>query len=425
MFSLKSILTSALAVFILLVSCRAVPKAAEAEKPLKFTEFLIAGNYGYPYGIQPIDIDGDGDIDITSSETDYGEIYWYENDGKGNFKRHFIQKNDSGCPERHDVGDIDGDGDIDLMVAMNLEGDFVWFENPGTKDKLWRRHLAARYGDSSYNPNLDKIREENDGLVGRTAYDVELVDLDKDGDMDAAVSTWMGNFFAWLENTGNPRAAALGQGWKAHMIEENCGETRTIRSVDFDKDGDMDLLGSSRTGNFVAWYENSGDTGCKVFTKHIIDDESFAPVHGEPVDMDKDGDMDVVMAVNGHTPQGEPDHKILWYENDGEPKKPNWKKHIIQQPFKDAHAAIASDMDGDGDIDVVATSHRGPGKVVLFENPGDPKGTWNMQILKNNWRSTNQPIIADFNGDGRGDIAAVADRGSSELRWWRNDNEAF
>ena len=32
--------------------------------------------------------------------------------------------------------------------------------------------------------------------------------------------------------------------------------------------------------------------------------------------------------------------------------------------------------------------------------------------------------IADFNGDGRPDIAACAEHGSYELRWWRNDGRA-
>ena len=389
------------------------------DQELQFTEFLIAGNYGYAYGIQPADIDKDGDMDITSSETDNGEIYLYQNDGKGNFKRHFIQVNETGCPERHALGDIDGDGDIDLMVAMNLDGDFMWFENQNDPNKLWQKHLAARYGASSYDPELDKKIHQGDGLVGRTAYDVTLADFDGDGDLDAAVSTWVGGFFAWLDNTGNPRSNYIGRGFKARMIEEDCGETRTIRAADFDGDGDMDLLGTSRTGYFVAWYENPGNPAKKPFIKHILNDKLASPVHGEPIDIDKDGDLDVVMAHSGS------DAKIVWYENTGNPKVNGWPMHVIWPSFADAHAAIAADIDDDGDLDVVATSHRGPGKVAVFFNPGDPNSSkWKMQIVKNNWRSTNQPILADFNNDGRLDIAATADRGSNELRWWRNDGSA-
>jgi len=43
-----------------------------------------------------------------------------------------------------------------------------------------------------------------------------------------------------------------------------------------------------------------------------------------------------------------------------------------------------------------------------------------MQILKDNWPKANQVIVADLDGDGRLDIVASAERGSNELRWWRN-----
>src|SRR5262249_43814765 len=49
------------------------------------------------------------------------------------------------------------------------------------------------------------------------------------------------------------------------------------------------------------------------------------------------------------------------------------------------------------------------------------KGKWTYHPLKDNWRSANQAILADLNGDGRLDIAACAEHGSYELRWWRNE----
>ena len=74
-----------------------------------------------------------------------------------------------------------------------------------------------------------------------------------------------------------------------------------------------------------------------------------------------------------------------------------------------------------GDSDVAATSRRNPGRVVWFENPGNAAEKWTQHLLKNNWRSANQVIIADLNGDGKLDIAACAEHGSYELRWWRNE----
>ena len=44
-----------------------------------------------------------------------------------------------------------------------------------------------------------------------------------------------------------------------------------------------------------------------------------------------------------------------------------------------------------------------------------------MQMLKDHWPKANQVIVADMTGNGLLDIIAGAERGSNEVRWWRND----
>ena len=378
---------------------------------IRFSEHLIADKYAYAYGIAAADFDRDGDLDLTSADyTPHNRLYLFENDSHGKFKKHLIQKDDPERLERHLVGDIDGDGDLDVAIVKNLRGHLLWFENSGkpTDGKLWRRHVITT------------------DLPG--AYDVALGDFDRDGDLDVAASSWvLGNQFAWFENDGTP---ADGK-WTKHMIENDVAETRTMRAADFDGDGDIDLLGTGRKVNQVIWYENRRSTENRVsWKKHLIDNKSICPAHGNPADMDGDGDLDVVMALGFYyRPDSEDssasrrreDNQIVWYENDGTPASDPWKKHVIGPRFDDAFEAVAGDLDGDGDIDVAATSWRNPGRVAWFENHGNPTGKWTRHMLKDNWRSANQVIIADLNGDGRPDIAACAEHGSYELRWWRNE----
>ncbi|MCP4640412.1 MAG: VCBS repeat-containing protein, partial [bacterium] len=322
------------------------------------------------------------------------------------------QKNDPERLERHMLGDINRDGRLDIVIVKNKRGHLLWFKNSGTPrdGKLWPRHVITT------------------DLPG--AYDVALADIDADGDLDVAASSWiLGNQFAWFENDGTPADGT----WTKHMIEADADETRAIRSADFDQDGDVDLFGviavlPKKAANgkkqfvpgFVVWYEQFRDNGAVAFRRHDVA-SPIRPCHGEPADMDGDGDLDILMAVGMSAPVDRTDtHRVEWYENTGK-RDALWPIHKVAEGFTDAFEAVAHDLDGDGDMDVVATAWRTPGRVAWFENGGDAKKPWTMHTLKTDWRSANQVIVADFDGDKRPDIAAIAEHGSYELRWWRNE----
>jgi hypothetical protein len=377
---------------------------------LRFTETRLLYKYTYSYAVVASDLDGDGDIDLTSADAEpNSQLYLLLNDGQGNFQHSFIQKytGDDNQPvrlERHAHGDVNGDGKPDVVIVDNLKWDIRWFENPGKEaiTQPWKLHRVA-------------ATKEVPG-----SYDVSLSDLDGDGDLDVAASSWrFGNRFEWFENVGTP---GNGGTWKRYDIDVDVGETRTIEAADFNRDGRPDLLGTSRTGNLVVWYENSGTPKKGGWKKHVIDDKTGGPAHGHAVDLDRDGDLDVIMAFGIAFGNEPPSHQIAWYENVGKPGLGvEWKKHVVAETFPSAFEVVAGDLDGDEDIDLVATGWTASGRIAWLENTGDPTTGWKVHPLKQNWTNAVTVVIADFNGDGRPDIAAAAERTDNEIRWWRNE----
>lgn len=392
------------------------PPLAVMAGPLQFTEQRLLGNYTYSYACATADLDGDGDLDLTSSDAEpNSNLYLLLNDGGGHFQHSFIQKyaQQADQPirlERHAIGDINRDGRPDVVAVDNLKWDIRWFENPGAEaiSMPWPLHRVC-------------AEKEVPG-----SYDVALADLDEDGDLDVAASSWrFGNRFDWFENVGSP---GNGGDWVRHEIEGMIGETRTVALVDFNRDGKPDLLGTSRTGNQVVWYANSGRPATEPWKKTAIDAVTVAPAHGHPVDLDGDGDFDVLMAFGIVAPGGDesPDsHQIAWYENVGRPGLGSeWTKHQIATSFAQGFEAVAGDLDGDGDLDVVATGWGPQGRLAWFENTGDSRSGWKQHVIKPVWPNAVTVIVADFDQDGRLDIAASAERGANELRWWKNDGPA-
>ncbi|MEJ2196739.1 MAG: FG-GAP-like repeat-containing protein, partial [Ignavibacteriaceae bacterium] len=91
---------------------------------------------------------------------------------------------------------------------------------------------------------------------------------------------------------------------------------------------------------------NSYIYGQLQFTTHIITADAFGPTEVYATDLDGDGDVDVLSAAFGG-------NRIAWYENDGEE---TFTPHVITNDVQWAADVYATDVDGDGDTDVLSGS---------------------------------------------------------------------
>ena len=85
----------------------------------------------------------------------------------------------------------------------------------------------------------------------------------------------------------------LSQSFTAASITTSVDDAWSVYAVDMDGDGDMDVLSASREDDKIAWYENNGS---ESFTAHTITSSADGAWSVYAVDLDGDGDMDVLSA---------------------------------------------------------------------------------------------------------------------------------
>lgn len=74
------------------------------------------------------------------------------------------------------------------------------------------------------------------------------MDLDADGDPDAATCGYGDKLAYWFENDGHGK-------FQSHLVARDQA-AYDIRATDLDRDGDLDLLIAGQLSKNVVWYEN-------------------------------------------------------------------------------------------------------------------------------------------------------------------------
>jgi len=195
-------------------------------------------------------------------------------------------------------------------------------------------------------------------------------DMDRDGDVDILITDRRrdNRGCRWLENPGVGPAQA--QPWASHTIGGAGREVMFATIADLDGDGLRDVLVAAKPAD-VLCLRRLDKTGRRWGESTIAFPEDMGTAKGIAVgDVDLDGLSDIVVSCEGATP---PKSGVRWLSYRQSAFEPNWQGHEISGPVGIKFDRIELlDLDADGDLDVLTCEERHEGRglgVVWYENP--------------------------------------------------------
>ncbi len=224
------------------------------------------------------------------------------------------------------------------------------------------------------------------------------------------VTFWDDNFDETAGINWYDTAGEITLGVPEFIVDPSFDGAVCVDAADVDNDGYMDILSCAMSANDIHWYENVDGSGSN-WTEHVIDGSVSSPICVYTADVDDDGDLDVLNAAYYSG--------IFWYENVNGAGT-SWTKHTIDSNFHNgAWSVCAVDIDGDNDLDAIGTAIS-LNTVAWFENVNGAGTNWTTHNIDTAFTGTRSCYAEDINGDGDMDVIAAATT-AGDIAWWENN----
>jgi uncharacterized repeat protein (TIGR01451 family) len=395
-------------------------------------EFLAASSFAVgssPHGVVAADMNGDGRVDIVSANYGAANVSLLLGDGTGAFAGAGLYPVGPN-PFTLAAGDLNGDGRMDIAVP-NFGSNTVSILNGAASGFVSGGTLA----------------------VGKSPRAVIISDFNQDGRLDIATANYAKNTISVLAGDGAggfSSGAEFGVGsgpfslvaadmngdlvldiaaadrdghtvsvltgsangeFRAPRVISSGQGPRGIGSADFDSDGNLDLVIVNYGGNNISILHGLGAGQFAVPASHTVGSSPYGPVIG---DLTGDGLLDIAV-VNGAN------NNLSVLRGDGAggfAPQQKWSLGSGTGPRALAYA----DFNGDGRIDLATANFAGGSISILL---GTGSGNFSAPVVLASASGASGIVAADFNADTKVDLAVCNSGAGSTAIFLGNGNGTF
>lgn len=356
------------------------------------------------------DLDADGDLDIIFQNHSCLGLEWFQNDGTGLFNGPFIIANgfETPFPDRKNyiLADMDHDGTVDILFVNLDTNEIVYFSNTGNgtfaaaetlfASAIGSYLVAADFNQDGYIDicNSGEINfnylEYQDGiyvlqnesnLTGADNPEFLAVDFDFDGDLDIVFISNSSLLLKRFESGGFTTNESIPQGYS------NFNE-RWISLLDIDNDGCDDIFNSHRSSDGKpSWYRQE----CANSFEALAQLSNFEPPNFSFYDLDSDELLDILWKDN---------NGLYWIKNLGS------GQFATEQTYLDnlgnGDLIFAGNLDDDPEMEVITEGFTSRAwRIHHFTSSGQLDSSEELFNLQQSIQSSD---FVELNEDGNIDL---------------------